>query len=299
MSIISKFRIERLLDIRKTKTNIYELKVKWADYKTDQSTWEPSESIESGDLEELLNDLMEYKKNKRRLITDLLTAIEIKQEKNIDEDFEEITVSSDNNIIKAKVDIETELEQYERSLSHRSTKPSIKSANLAKHQITTSKNKEISQKSYLDTPDLYMNQRQPCEPKFYRNMLIQMFDRDTDLRSYTAFSYAFVKDLLVSPMVTKISADIDMAFLNVNTDTEIKGLYTIKGLQRIYNPNIVNIGYRVTIIKNDNMVIRTIDTVYIEQPKAAFTHLKKKLCQLYLMRNAYFGYLGSISDLIK
>lgn len=294
MTKFSKSTIDRLVDIRRLESGSYELRIQWKGAPRTKNTWESVNDVNMSGLEELLYDLIERKKSKRRVVLELLAKIDPKEERVQLNAIEEISITSclDNeDSYQSNI-----LPKESNTRSIRSTKPSVKSSCTIKDaEQNYADSKELHNMSFEDSePKSDMNEI--SQSRTYRNMLYQIYDHSTSSNVYSPYSYTILKELYVSPALPRFTDDVDSSFLNLKLDTDIKGLGAIQGLQKLHSPCKDIINFRVKISDSETSIIKTIDAVYLYYPKAAYCHLKKKLCQFYLVKLMYAGYMGLASD---
>ena len=91
---------------------------------------------------------------------------------------------------------------------------------------------------------------------------------------------------------------IDASFLSLPIETVIDNNCSIVGLQKFYNKDS-SACFRVACIQNGVRIIRTIDAVYLDNQRYAYRHLKRKICQMWMINVFCTNYVNNICELFN
>jgi hypothetical protein len=85
-------------------------------------------------------------------------------------------------------------------------------------------------------------------------------------------------------------------FMYADIHTIVSPRLIIKGLQGYYTDDTnKEISFRCKVIENSTKVVRNLDSLYIEIPQQCFSHLKRKLAQLVLVKKFYQNFFEKIT----
>lgn len=288
MSSSAECEISHFVDMRYSDKEGYSFKVKWKNYDGRHNSWVSLSDIQTDRLRELVENLMVQKRSTKAIVVQFLKSTEFHEA------------------------IESTRDTMERALNHHLTSPeslsnrfeltpSSKGIKIRRNFRGTKESNmlfdKLDNKCKLSKFDIKSKKESKAKRNLIKRNLYNTACVVRDFSHYKSEEFNFLCARAKKLLVTNENiVTVDPKFLNLEINTIISNDTWIQGLQKLWG-EASNSCYRVAFIHNNRKFIRTIDSIYLDHHKFAFEHLKKKLCQLWLINEYCRGLVDRTTEL--
>jgi len=287
MSSCSEYEIDHLIDISYNKKDGWSFKVSWKGFNEDQDSWIRLIDISIEGLREKVEDLYVSKKTKRSLINQFLQSIEFQ------EVLESTRGTTENDLKPHPTSMDTYSDKFELSPTNH-----IQNFRLNNRGNKLSENIFKKSESKLKPNDIYKY----VETTHNVRTATKQASQGTvctikNLNHYQSEEFNFMMSYAKKLLVTRDkSVKVNPDSLKVEVNTIIDRNTYIQGLQKLWVKDSHKC-YRVSYINYGHKFVRTVDSIYLEHPKHAYDHLKKKLSHLWLINQYCQGLIEKTTAL--